>query len=288
MANRFPQHTTKRQMAKRPTPLAILRKFTSPFRGHMKPSFLIIGAQKAGTTALHSMLKRHPSLLTPNKKELHFFDVDERYAKGIDGYWRQFPYKPVWPTGQIAFEATPAYLYQAHKTASRIYEHLPKAICIATLRDPVKRAYSAWNMCHNFKGHPKHGWMHDPRPFARAVEDELAGRTEMIQHLYLACGHYAGQIAHFQDYFPARQLWIRSYKELKKDPDVFVGDILKGLGLPPMPTSTTLKGHRAGNSVYAEKLDRSLSQELYLYFAPELEKLRKILGHELDILEENG
>lgn len=234
------------------------------------------------------MLKLHPALIAPDKKELHFFDVDDRYAKGLESYLEHFPFKAAFSKKFVAFESTPAYLYEAHKTASRIHGHLPNVVCIAILRDPVKRAYSAWNMNHHFKGHPQHEWMYDPRSFAQAIEDELAGRTTMKQHTYLACSNYAAQLAYFKELFPARQLWLYSYKELKNNPDKLVGNIVQRLGLPPMPVGTSVRDVKVGVRPYAEKLDPAMAKELYQYFEPGMRRLNEVLGCELDILEQHA
>ena len=53
----------------------------------MKLDFVCIGAQKAGTTTLHDVLKEHPDIYLPPRKEAHFFDVNERYEKGIDYFF---------------------------------------------------------------------------------------------------------------------------------------------------------------------------------------------------------
>gem|GEM_PF-4792494 len=54
--------------------------------GGQMPGFMIIGAQKAGTTSLHSMLIKHPKLKGGSIKEVHFFDRDKKYAKGLEWY----------------------------------------------------------------------------------------------------------------------------------------------------------------------------------------------------------
>src|SRR5690606_17337279 len=250
----------------------------------MKPRFIIIGAQKAGTSALFRMLSKHPQLLPPTHKEIHFFNEAEAYAKGLPHYLSHFPVQPV-RQRRYTFEATPAYLFHAESTAPRIKQLLPKVTCIAILRDPVKRAYSAWNMFRDFRNDPQRVHLHDPRSFQQAVEDELAGRTEHIHHRYLARGHSAVQLAHFQAHFPPEQLLIRAYPELKRDAHAFVQDLCRHLGLPPMPNEGDWTKVRANTRPYPEKLDPGLAAELYLYFAPGTAKLKEVLGYEPDLQE---
>lgn len=266
---------------------AIKRLFSSP-EDRRKPGLLIIGVQKAGTSALFGMLTRHPLLLPSSPKELHFFNKDENYERGIGYYLSHFQYTPGRRSRAINFEATPAYIFSAETTAPRIKEHLPSVVCCAILRDPVKRAYSAWNMFRDFKGDSRHGHLHDPRSFARAVEDEMNGRTEHRYHMYLARGHYAEQVAAFQAHFPKNQLWIRSYLDFKRDPRAFVNDLGHHLRLPPMPAEVDLNSIKANKRPYTAPLDPGLAAELYRYFSPEMEKLDRVLGYHLDILEDHG
>jgi hypothetical protein len=78
------------------------------FRKYNKPAFLIIGAQKAGTSSLFRYLSQHPDIRLPKRKELHFFDV--KYENGTDWYEEQFPASSLL-SGQITGEASPFYLF---------------------------------------------------------------------------------------------------------------------------------------------------------------------------------
>ena len=85
------------------------------------PSFLIIGAQKAGTSALHNCLRQHPRLIPGRRKELEFFCRDTEFYRGYLYYNLQFPrLRP----GQLAFETDPQYLYY-DVCAERIYNYSP-------------------------------------------------------------------------------------------------------------------------------------------------------------------
>jgi hypothetical protein len=105
------------------------------------PSFIIIGAQKSGTSSLHHYLNQHPDLVGSKPKEIHFFNREIYFQKDI--HWYKNHFKSVYPN-KTYFESTPAYLYQPD-TAKLIKKYYPDIKLIAILRDPVKRAYSAWN-----------------------------------------------------------------------------------------------------------------------------------------------
>lgn len=251
----------------------------------MQPELVIIGAQKSGTSALFKILSNHPQVLPPTEKELDFFSSNEDYTKGISFYLNHFPRKRFRPLRRITFEASPAYLWYAERSAPRIAHDFPKMLCVAILRDPVKRAYSAWNMYRDFLHDPKRAHLHDPRTFAQAVDDELAGRTQHQYHKYLARGHYAEQLTKYYNNFPREQVQVYSYLHLKKQPETMVNEILNILRLPNMPKEVDLLNIRVNVRSYPEKMDRGLTAELYQYFAPEMQRLRMVLGHDLEILE---
>jgi hypothetical protein len=112
-------------------------------RGLMKPhapDFIIIGAQKSGTSSLHYYLDQHPDFCASSEKELHYFNRHVHFGKPLAEYeanFRSFRKKK-------HFESTPAYIY--HPGAlDLIKKTYPEIKLIAVLRDPVKRSYSAWN-----------------------------------------------------------------------------------------------------------------------------------------------
>src|SRR5947209_2592633 len=101
------------------------------------PGFLIIGAQRCGTTSLYDDLVKHPSIATASQKEIHFFDLN--FQKGIDWYQAQFP--GLGQKGFITGEASPYYIF--HPLApKRILAAAPEIKLIVMLRNPVNRAYS--------------------------------------------------------------------------------------------------------------------------------------------------
>lgn len=264
----------------------ILRRTFERIRPHMSPSLIVIGAQKAGTSALFTMLARHPKAAPPKVKELDFFSDDASYAKGMGHYRTLFPAIPVKSFGHFTFEASPSYLFDAEICAPRIAKNLPDVPCLAILRDPVKRAYSAWNMNRDFKRQPKHAHLHDSRSFLQAVEDEIAGRTLVRRHCYLLRSMYSGQLAEFMKVIPPDRLLIRSFLELKRNPEHVLTELFLYLGLEPFPTGHEVFDVRANVRPYQEQLDPGLAKELYQYFIPELKRLREIVGHDMDLLED--
>jgi hypothetical protein len=111
------------------------------------PSFLCIGAQRAGTTWLHNCLTEHPELFLPQKKEVHFFD--RQYDKGLEWYAQHFKEA----NNEMIGEITPNY-YHAPNALQRIKDDLPDAKLIYVLREPVSRTYSQYQLYKQgaFKG----------------------------------------------------------------------------------------------------------------------------------------
>lgn len=123
------------------------------------PSFLIIGAQKSGTTALHEFLREHPMIYSDKRKEKHFFNdrkffhVSDKEAR--EEYLGRFATAaPTTTTGGddddisdlMRYDATPMYLLLGPHIIPRILQVCPWVKIIVILRDPVERAYSNYAM----------------------------------------------------------------------------------------------------------------------------------------------
>ena len=174
------------------------------------PDFLVIGAQKAGTTALYAYLRWHPAITGPSWKEVSFFD--RHWWRGEPWYRGQFPLRP---RGRLVGEASPSYLF--HPLApERARAVVPNAKLVALLRNPVERAYSQYQ-------HEVERLLADPRAFSRAWWD----------HTYAARGLYAEQLERWLAAFPRERLLIVTTDELGERPDEAYASILAFLGAPP-------------------------------------------------------
>src|SRR5256885_16741616 len=129
----------------------------------MLVNFVIGGTQKGGTSALDSFLRQHPEICMPEtRKELHYFDREKNFAKRPDHKKYHANFRPS-PGQRVIGEATPIYMYW-NAAPSRIHAYNPEMKWILTLRNPVERAFSAWNMERNRGA--------DPLPFSEAIEKE--------------------------------------------------------------------------------------------------------------------
>jgi hypothetical protein len=198
------------------------------------PDFLVIGTQKAGTTALYAYLRWHPAITGPSWKEVSFFD--RHWWRGEAWYRGQFPLRR---SGRLVGEASPSYLF--HPLApERARAVVPDAKLIALLRDPVDRAYSQYQ--HEValgrealsfedalaaeddrtRGEVER-LLADPRAFSRAWWD----------HTYAARGLYAEQLERWLAVFPRERLLVVTTDELGERPAETYASILAFLGAPP-------------------------------------------------------
>jgi len=180
------------------------------------PHFLLVGAPRSGTTWLAGKLAAHPDLYVPLAKELYFFDG--HWNRGIDWYRRQF----LDAGGRLAGEATPLYL-AGDRAAERMGQVVPDARLLAVLREPVSRAWSHyWH---------RRAWGRERRPFAEAVDDELAGVPLDLDARYLAVGRYHDQLERLTRHFPRQAIQVALFDDLKEQPDQVLEDICAFLGV---------------------------------------------------------
>jgi hypothetical protein len=197
------------------------------------PDFLIIGAQKAGTTALYSYLRRHPEITGPAWKEVSFFD--RHYHRGEAWYRGNFPLLRRQHTG----EASPSYLI--HPLApQRVAALLPDVRLIVLLRDPVDRALSHY--------YHEVALGREPLSFEAALErEEERTRGEVERMLedpgyfshawwdftYRARGRYAEQLERWLAVFRPEQLLVLRSDELAERPGPTYARVLEFLGSAP-------------------------------------------------------
>ena len=201
------------------------------------PDFLLVGAPKAGTTALHVALAGHPEVCMSTVKEPKFFLVDgpppdgggPGDAKTYSEYvWRREDYEALWDAaepGQLLGESTTLYLGdpQAHR---RIHELVPGAKLVAVLRDPVDRAHSNWS-------HLRSAGLEPVEDFPRAC---MLGERRVAEGWgpfwnYLELGCYGSQLEQLYELFPPEQVLLLMYRDLREHPAQTLDRLCAFLGL---------------------------------------------------------
>jgi hypothetical protein len=271
--------------AEGPGPAAHLTRRLKTFAGpklRKKPGFLIIGAQKAGTTSLHHYLGRHPDLQSANgPKELHFFNL--YHDRGMGWYMSHFP-RRVPRDRRTWFEATPDYLHQP-MAAERIRRDLGPVRLVAILREPAARAHSAWKMWSRFDAlRPEESGKADRRSFADAISEELDapdGSADRHYH-YVSAGRYAEHLARFLDHFPRERILILDHAQMNADLGGFLDRICSFLGVDPFPDDDIARfgEKRLWTSPAVEEEDdtQATLQRLRDYYAPWNERLFGLIG----------
>lgn len=220
------------------------------------PSYLVIGAQRSGTTTLSRWLGEHPQVFMAARKELHFFDV--HYENGLDWY-RSF-FSAATNENHVG-EATPSYLYHP-LSMRRIADVLSDTRLLVSLRNPVDRAYSHY--WHNrARGH-------EPLDFAEAVEVESRRIGEdprsKLRFSYLDRGHYIDQLEEVVRHFPRSSLHVEIVEETQPDPRPALQRIYEFLAVDPkfIPVSAgaRLNAYSAVRSKKIGKAAKSLPKWL--------------------------
>ncbi len=209
------------------------------------PDFIIIGAQKSGTSSLHAILAHHPRVYIP-QREIFFFDVDDveqhpdffvRTARGWTDHdferdfatylaWYRSLFEDARP-GQVIGEDSTTYL-ASRAAPGRIAATLPGVKLIALLRDPVTRAYS-------------HYW--------HTVSTGRATMTfeQSLRHArgnLITRGLYLEQIERYLAHFDRQSLKVILFEEFVSDEQSTVDDVCAFLGLDPGVDLSTVDPHR--------------------------------------------
>ena len=211
----------------------------------MDPAFLIVGAQRCGTTSMFKNLRQHPAVVAPPlQKGIHYFD--KNYAQGPGWYRSHFPLRATAGrlgrgeagTEPITGESSPYYMFHP-LAAGRIARDLPQVRLIVLLRDPVERAISAYT-------HEKARGF-ETEAFERALElepERIAGERERmladptydsfhLQHnAYLTRGQYIEQLERLEPIFGRDRLHVVDSHDFFEQPGPTYDAVIDFLGLP--------------------------------------------------------
>jgi hypothetical protein len=206
--------------------------------------FIVIGAQKAGTTSLFEYLRRHPQLSLPEGKELPFFNDEQARARGWESYVRKAfalaDPETCWGT------ATPQYMagglidrpnpgpegerYDERTIPMRVLEQLPDVRLIAILRDPVERARSHHRMVA-MEGLEKRSLEQAVRELLRPEALERARREPRETTGYIAWGEYGRILEGFYEVFGKERMLVLFTDDLERAPESLLRRVFAFLGV---------------------------------------------------------
>jgi Sulfotransferase domain len=184
--------------------------------GQRLPTFLLIGAMKAGTTSLYHYLNAHPQVATPRYKAPEFFVAEANWHRGIDWYRRQFP--PVGPEVLAVGEASNAYTKypRFQGVPKRIASVLPEVRLLYAVRDPLARMRS-----------------HYQTRVAEGSEKAAFAEAVFADHIYLDYSRYALQIEQYLEHLPREQLLVITAEDLRESRDATMQGVYEFIGVDP-------------------------------------------------------
>lgn len=258
-----------------------------------RPTFLVIGAQKAGTSWLHQMLADHPQVFASERKELQHFSDPERYAEGLERYLEHFA-GAGWRHRAIG-ESTPNYLWTSpHRSdewggrggsdpvfRAGVPERIAASLgtdlrLVVLLRDPVDRAISAF--------------YHHLRAKGERLDPTLPFADNARRYGIVTMGFYAAHLEHWLEHVPAERFLVLFQEEVRAHPQAAIGSVHHHLGVrvaPPVDLSAEVHvgTKHGGDGVWYWDEDRqhvavgpdeiALLEEVY---APENARLERLVG----------
>lgn len=237
-----------------------------------KLDFIVIGAQKAGTTALYKYLKQHSKISLSEEKELHFFDNEVIFKKKEVSYFNLHKHFKKSFKNKVYGEITPIYIYWKH-SIERIHKYNPKIKLIAILRNPIDRAFSHWNM-ETLRGIEK-------EDFFECIKLEVENRnnnniTQDRIRSYVERGIYSEQIERILQHFPKEQILFIKYDDFFNDQEITINKIFDFLSVDLTLFKYQKKViHKLS---YERKITKIEEDFLSDFFSPEIEKVENLLG----------
>ena len=256
-----------------------LKKLILSFKP-IKVSFMIVGAQKGGTSALYSFLKKHPKVIMSNIKETDFF-FDEKYWKKGRSYkiYHRFFTKSL--EKKVYGEASPLYMLNFQKVAPRIKSYNSNAKLLFILKNPIERAYSQYKM------HVKRYGL--DITFSEALDiafcdkekqvvifDEESGLSSEIIKSYLLFGHYVEQIKGFKNLFEEKQMLFVLSEELYFNHQETMNVICEFLDIHNFNSE-----HKIIHSNQGDEMDSASKHRLKKYFKPYIDELGLLIGKDV-------
>jgi hypothetical protein len=259
---------------------------TAPLR--LQPAFVVVGAQRCGTTSLFRALAAHPQVARPVfHKGVNYFDLN--YHRGERWYRGHFPIAEIARREAVgygepmAFEASGYYMYHPF-ALERLACDLPNVKIVAMLRDPVERAFSAYK--HEYA----RGFERESFEKALELEDgRLAGEINRMRdnlyyqsyshrhHSYRHRGHYAEQLERIFRRFPRAHVHVMDSEAYFGQPAREYQRLLEFLALRPFERADFGR-HNARPGAAMRSATRHMLEE---YYAPHDEQLATLLGRPL-------
>jgi hypothetical protein len=238
------------------------------------PTFLLIGANRAGSTTLYTHLRRNPEVFMAEVKEPMFFtylgsvppesvmvDGVTSQLETLEDYSRLF--EKAGPAHKAIGEASTTYLC-GRLVPERVHDALPDVRLVAILRDPAERAWSRWKLMK--------------RTGAEKRPDALAAMKKKEPGRYLPGGTYGAGLQRWLKLFPREQLRVYLLEDLAADANAVMADIFTFIGVQPIPVDVST---RAFSDPEDEPIPPALRSWLVDYYSDDIRLLEELLGRDL-------
>jgi Sulfotransferase domain len=232
--------------------------------------FIVAGAQKCGTTALHYQLEKHPQIALPQTEELHFFDNEELFETNPDYDRLRENFHPK-SSAKVAGESTPIYLYW-RPAIERIWNYNKNIKLIVLLRNPVDRAFSHWNMQRE-RGY-------DTLDFLDAINaeeqrQEEAAPLQSRRFSYIGRGLYDEQLTRAFKFFPREQIRVVWSEDLRTDFTNTINSIFNFVGVESL---RNIRNKERNPIRYARDMTTEERSAILQFFEEDIAKLEKLLN----------
>ena len=253
--------------------------FGTKRRNMERLDFIVPGAQKSGTTALHYFFKQHTQIVLPDRQELHFFDDEQIFSRLVDyellhNHFRRARSRLLPVRLGLAGEVTPSYLYW-NPAMERIHAYNPRIKVVILLRNPVDRAFAHWNM-QRFKDRESLDFLDALKEEPGRISQPLS--IEARRFSYVDRGFYSTQLERVFKFFPREQVKIVKFEEFRDRKQGTLDAIFDFLGLKQLRVTRD----KDRNVVPYERA-MATEERKYLseVFAAEIGKLEQMLGWDL-------
>jgi len=242
--------------------------------------FIVAGAQKSGTTALHYFLRKHPQIALPERQELHFFDDDEIFSRPVDYGLLHRHFRPIvrwtllrFATARraIAGEVTPSYLYWK-PAMERIWNYNRQVKLVILLRNPIDRTFAHWNM-QRFKDREPLDFLDALKEEPRRIAQPLT--IESRRFAYLDRGFYSGQLERAFKFFPREQVLVVKFEDFRDRKQETLDRIFEFVGAKPL---RRVRNKDRNIVPYERTMTPEERKYLIEVFSAEITKLEQMLG----------
>ncbi|WP_124553133.1 sulfotransferase family protein [Methylophilus methylotrophus] len=241
---------------------------------------ICVGAAKAGTSSLHTLLEQHPDIAVTSPKETDFFIQPDCIDIGASGYLKK--YYPQEAIPKVYFESDPIYMYQ-DGAMENIADLFPDAYVIVMLRNPVRRAFSQYLYRMNYGRYSE--------TFEQMCEKEFSRVSTGIEaKLEFGCldrSMYAKQVRKILNLFPKERVHFIIFEEFIKNQQAVANALFDWIQLPSHPVNNVVEneGGKSKSMIFARllfhKKYRNLRKSIGSFFPTRLkrsfyERLKKL------------